>query len=172
MEKVIELLNRMQADGVIEKFALGGGIAAIYYLEPHSIEGIDVFLSSVILDQFGLVPFGDVDAYLEKQGYQAEGDYIRIEDWLVQFLPASQPVQKEAVEQALRVPYGSSSTLIFSAEHLAAEFLRSGRLKDTLGLIALLQSEAMDGKIFRDIIHRHGLTEKWNTFAARCDIKE
>jgi len=35
MEKVIEILNRMQADGVIEKFAIGGGIAAIYYLEPY-----------------------------------------------------------------------------------------------------------------------------------------
>ena len=30
MEKVIELLNRMQADGVIERFAIGGGIATIY----------------------------------------------------------------------------------------------------------------------------------------------
>lgn len=55
MEKVIELLNRMQADGVIEKFAIGGGIAAIYYLEPHSTEGIDVFLSSIILDETGFV---------------------------------------------------------------------------------------------------------------------
>jgi len=26
MEKVIEILNLMQADGVIEKFAIGGGI--------------------------------------------------------------------------------------------------------------------------------------------------
>jgi len=30
MEKVIQILNRMQADGVIEKYAIGGGIAAIY----------------------------------------------------------------------------------------------------------------------------------------------
>lgn len=28
MEKVLQVLNRMQADGVIERFAIGGGIAA------------------------------------------------------------------------------------------------------------------------------------------------
>jgi len=39
MEKVIEVLNRMQADGVFEKFAIGGRIAAIYYLEPYQTDG-------------------------------------------------------------------------------------------------------------------------------------
>lgn len=38
MEKVIEVLNRMQADGVFEKFAIGGGIAALYYLEPYQTD--------------------------------------------------------------------------------------------------------------------------------------
>ena len=172
MEKVIELLNRMQADGVIENFAIGGGIAAIYYLEPYSTDDIDVFLSSILLDEIGLVPFGSIYAYLESQGYHSEREYIRIEDWLVQFLPASESVQKEAVAQAVRVPFGTTSTLIFSAEYLAAEFLRSGRWKDNLRLAALLQSGAMDIKIFRDIIHRHGLMEKWKSFATRHDVEE
>jgi len=41
----------MKAEGVIEKFAIGGGIAAIYYLEPYSTEDVDVFVSSTILDK-------------------------------------------------------------------------------------------------------------------------
>jgi hypothetical protein len=49
MEKVIELLNRMQADGVIENFAIGGGIAAIYYLEPYNTDDVDVFISPVVV---------------------------------------------------------------------------------------------------------------------------
>lgn len=44
MEKVIQVLNRMQADGVIEKFAIGGGIAAIRYLEPYLTDDIDVLV--------------------------------------------------------------------------------------------------------------------------------
>jgi hypothetical protein len=77
MEKVLQLLNRMQTEGVIEKFAIGGGIGAIYYLEPYSTDDIDVFLSSILLEQTGLVPFAGIYAYLEKQGYHPEREYIR-----------------------------------------------------------------------------------------------
>jgi len=51
VEKVIEILNRMQADGVIERFAIGGGIAAIRYLEPYLTDDIDVFLSPVVVSE-------------------------------------------------------------------------------------------------------------------------
>src|SRR5438552_17717158 len=49
--EVIEILNRMQADGVIERFAIGGGIAAIRYLEPYLTDDIDIFLSPVVLSE-------------------------------------------------------------------------------------------------------------------------
>lgn len=51
MEKVIEILNLMQADGVFEKFAIGGGIAAIYYLEPYQTDDIDVFFAGIFWRQ-------------------------------------------------------------------------------------------------------------------------
>lgn len=41
MEKVIQGLNCMQADG---KFEIGGGIAAIRYLEPYLTDDIVVFI--------------------------------------------------------------------------------------------------------------------------------
>jgi hypothetical protein len=169
MEKVIELLNRMQADGVIENFAIGGGIAAIYYLEPYNTDDVDVFISPVVLNEGGLVSFGRIYSYLQELGYHTEREYIRIEEWLVQFLPAAEPVQEEAVALAKRVKFTEEYTLIFSPEHLAAELLRSGRLKDCVRVVALLESDQMDMKVFRDIIGRNGLTEKWRTFASRFD---
>jgi len=60
MERVIEILNRMQADGVIEKFVIGGGIAAIYYLEPYLTEDIDVFLYPVVVSEAGLISFSRI----------------------------------------------------------------------------------------------------------------
>jgi len=68
MEKVIEILNRMQADGVIERFAIGGGIAAIRYLEPYLTDDIDVFLSPVVVSEGGLISFGRIYSYLEELG--------------------------------------------------------------------------------------------------------
>jgi hypothetical protein len=172
MEKVIEILNRMQADGVIEKFAIGGGIATIRYLEAYLTDDIDVFLWPVTISEGGVVNFGRIYSYLEELGYRPEREYVRIGDWLVQFVFASEPVQKEAVEQAERVAFAGAYTSLFSVEHLAAELLRSGRLKDLTRVADLLKSEQMNMSKFRDIINRNGLTQKWEQFASRYDFEE
>ena len=90
----------------------------------------------------------------------------------MQFVPASESVQEEAVAQAERVAFAGEYTSIFSSEHLAAELLRSGRLKDHARVLALLESAQMDTEVFHDIIRRHGLMEKWKEFAARYDWKD
>ena len=172
MEKVLQVLNRMQADGVIEKFAIGGGIAAIRYLQAYQTDDIDVFISPVVVGPNGLVSFGRIYSYLEELGYNVDREYVRIEGWLVQFLPASESVQEEAVAQAERVMFEGTQTLIFSVEHLAAELLRSGRLKDHVRVVALLESEQMDMNIFREIIGRHSLGQKWEAFSKRFNVED
>src|SRR2546425_13340637 len=113
MEKVIEVLNRMQADGVFEKFAIGGGIAAIYYLEPYQTDDIDVFFLPVFFGESGLVTLEPIYSYLEKLGYHSvqEGVGILIKDWPVQFIPVAESVQEEAVVQARQVEHGETPTL-------------------------------------------------------------
>lgn len=172
MEKVIQVLKRMQADGAIEKFAIGGGIATIYYLEAYQTDDIDVFISPVVVGQSGLTSLEPVYGYLEKLGYLPVKEGVLIEDWLVQFVPIFASVQEEAVAQARRVSYGEAHTFIFSAEHLAAELLRSGRRKDHARVIDLIESKKLDMKTFREIIHRHGLRERWKEFTARFDLEE
>jgi len=172
MQKVIQILNRMQADGVIEQFAIGGGIAAIHYLEPYLTDDIDVFISPVVVGPNGLVSFARIYSYLEELGYNTDREYIRIEDWLVQFVSAFESVQEEAVAQADRVAFAGEYTPIFTSEHLAAELLRSGRPKDHARVVALLESGQVEMEIFRDIIRRHSLAEKWEEFAKRYDWKE
>ncbi len=97
MEKVIQVLNRMLADGVIEKYAIGGGIAAIYYLEPYQTDDIDVFVLPVLAGGSGLLSLEPIYTYLEGLGYHSveEGVGVLIEDWLVQFLPASNQYRKK-----------------------------------------------------------------------------
>ena len=77
MEKVIEVLNRMQADGVIERFAIGGGIATIYYLEPYQTDDIDVFFLPVGLGDSGLVTLEPIYSYLgQPRVLSCQGGYI------------------------------------------------------------------------------------------------
>jgi hypothetical protein len=94
-----------------------------------------------------------------------------IEDWLVQFIPAFETVQEEALTQARNVMYGNTATRIFSPEHLAAELLRSGRPKDQVRVIALMESGNLNMGQFHDIISRHNLSDKWATFAKRFDVE-
>ena len=162
----------MQADGVIEKYAIGGGIATVYYLEPYETDDIDVFLSPVLVGQSGLISLEPIYSYLEKLGYLPVKEGVMIEDWLVQFVPTFASVQEEAVVQARRVTYGETHTFIFTREHLAAELLRSGRHKDHVRVIDLIESGQMDMSVFRDIIHRHDLSEKWKEFVTRFEPEE
>ena len=131
-----------------------------------------MFISPVVVGQSGLVSLGPIYGYLEKLGYLPVKEGVLIEDWLVQFVPAFASVQEEAVAQARRVSYGETHTFVFSAEHLAAELLRSGRRKDYVRVIDLIESQKIDMNLFGEIIRRHSLAEKWNEFAARFDLEE
>src|SRR5262245_42598916 len=174
MERVIKVLNRMQADGVIENYAIGGGIAAIYYLEPYQTDDIDVFIPAVAVSvgETGLISLEPIYSYLRALGYTALKEGVLIEDWLVQFIPTFEPMQDEAISTARRIKYGETETNIFTAEYLAAELLRSGRRKDQLRVIALIEGNRVDLREFHSIMKRHGLTEKWNKFARQFDLEE
>ena len=42
MKKTLELINQMQADGVISHYAIGGEAGATFYLEPAATLDVDV----------------------------------------------------------------------------------------------------------------------------------
>jgi hypothetical protein len=173
VERVIQVINRMKADGVVENYAIGGGIAAIYYLEAYLTDDIDIFIpvASVSVGKAGLVSLEPIYGYLKGFGYLPSKEGVIIEDWLVQFIPTFEPMQEEAISKSRHVTYGETETNIFTAEYLAAELLRSGRRKDHVRVIALIESNRVDMEILRDIISRYGLTEKWKTFAKQFDLE-
>ena len=42
IREVIEIINRMQADGIIDRYALGGAVGAMFYVEPFSTLDADL----------------------------------------------------------------------------------------------------------------------------------
>jgi hypothetical protein len=172
MEKVIEVLNRMQADGVIEKYAIGGGIATIRYIHPYETDDIDVFIPPIISGQNGLVTLEPIYAYLKQLGYEPVKEGVVVEGWLVQFVPTSNALQEEAVEQSQAVMFGKEETRIFSPELLAAELLRSGRPQDYARVITFVQHRVLKISVFRNVLKRHGLEEKWKQFLERFQLEE
>ena len=46
MEKTLQVLNRMEAEGVVGRYAIGGAIAATFYVEPVSTFEVGVFFAA------------------------------------------------------------------------------------------------------------------------------
>jgi len=170
MEKTLAVLNRMQADGIINRYAIGGAIAATRYIEPFHTSDIDVFVF-LPFSTSGLVSISPIYTYLGRLGYEAQGEYINVEGWPVQFLPVYNSLSEEALSHAVEVNFGSTPTRVLSAEHLAAIMLETGRPKDYARLVQFIESDALDISKLHDILARNGLLTKWDSFHRKF-IKE
>jgi hypothetical protein len=102
-----------------------------------------------------------------QHGYTPEGDAIDIEGWPVQFLPAFTPLIEEGLENAVDVMYGATPTRVFRAEYLAAIMLYTGRPKDHVRLVQFISEGAVTQDQLAELITRHGLGDKWDTFRRR-----
>lgn len=66
---VFVVVNRMQADGVIERYALGGAVAATFYLEPVSTIDVDIFVAFLPVAGSRLVSAQPIFDYLIEQRF-------------------------------------------------------------------------------------------------------
>ena len=154
----------MQADGIIERYAIGGAVGATFYLEPVATLDVDVFINFRPEAGRLLASPQPIFDYLKARGGKMEGEYIIVAGWPVQFLPATNPLIEEALAQAVEKKVGGISARVFSAEHLAAIALQTGRAKDKARLLQFIEAGLLDTAQFRIIIARHGLQEAWQRF--------
>jgi hypothetical protein len=109
VEKTLKVLNQMVADGVVEQYAIGGAVAAVFYVEPVNTHDLDVFFH-VKESASGLDVLKPLYAYLYNLGYSASMEAIEIEGWPVQFLPIFNSLIEEAVEKSNRVQFKETET--------------------------------------------------------------
>jgi hypothetical protein len=165
MEKTLRVINSMVADGIIEKYAIGGAVAATYYLEPAATLDLDIFIS--LPKEGALVSLQPIYEYLKDRGYREQNEFILIEGWPVQFLPAGNALVEEALQNAIPAELSGTPTRIMKAEHLAAIALQLGRTKDFLRVLQFVEQGVLDSKRFTDILERFGLLEYWRRFSDR-----
>lgn len=102
--------------------------------------------------------------YLSAQGGVMEGEYVVISGWPVQFLPSAGPLIEEAMASAVTVNVEGVTARVFTAEHLAAVALQTGRPKDKARLLQFVESGVIDAQQFQTVLVRHGLIERWREF--------
>lgn len=165
MQGAIGVLNELERDGVLGRYAIGGAMAAMFYVEPVSTYDLDVF---VILPQQGLLlSLTPLYEALRQRGYVEESECVIIEGIAVQFLPAYNKLLEEALADAIEKEYQGMRTRVLSIEHLLAICLQTGRAKDR-DRVRLFREEApMDEHKINDILERHGLMKRWREWTNR-----
>jgi hypothetical protein len=158
------VINQMQADGVIGKYAIGGAVGVTFYLEPSATLDIDIFVSLQKPSGSSLVSIAPIYDYLKARGFKTEKEYIVIEDWPVQFLPTGGALDEEALNQAVATEVEGIQTWVMTAEHLVAIALKTGRAKDFSRILQFIESGTIQPDKLNKILARHGLLEKWEQF--------
>ncbi len=162
--EVIHVVNQMVADGVIERYAIGGAVGATFYLEPVSTLDVDIFIELHATLGSALLTLDPIFSYLRDRGCTMEGEHILISGWPVQFIPPPTPLAAEALANATEVDVNGLSARVFAAEYLAAITLQTGRAKDKARLLQFIEAQVIDRKRFAELVERHGLTDKWREF--------
>jgi hypothetical protein len=164
IQEAISTINQMQADGVFERYAIGGAVAATFYLEPVATLDVDIFVTFRSEPGSRLLSPAPIFDYLKARGGTMEGEYFIIGGWPVQFLPPTGPLLEEALAQAVRSDVEGTPARVFTAEHLAAIALQTGRARDKARLLQFVEAGALDAPRFEAILARHGLVDAWRTF--------
>lgn len=166
MEETLSVINQLEKEGIIGRYAIGGAVAATRYVEPVQTYDLDIFVVLPVSPS-GLISITPIYAYLTQRGYTPEGECMVIEGWPVQFLPVYNELTTEALARAIDVDFGSTPTRVLSAEHLAAIMLETGRPKDHARLIQFFEFDVLNRAALEDIVARHGLTAQWESFRRR-----
>jgi len=151
---VLRAANELVAAGLIEDWALGGALAAIYYIEPFTTYDADIFFISKDKGLTAGIPA--IYAHLQSQGWRVEREHLLVRGFPVQFLAAS-GLTEEAVREAERIDYEGVPAKVFRAEHIVAIAASVGRTKDKARIELLFQQAELDKTKLENILRRHKL---------------
>ncbi|MBI4229372.1 MAG: hypothetical protein HY608_00895 [Planctomycetes bacterium] len=160
------VLDGILRAGLASRYAIGGAVAAIHYMEPFLTYDVDVFLD-LPESPAGLVDLGPLYAHLQARGYRPQGETVMIDGIPVQFLPVHEDLLREAVREAREVGGGDKGEgqapglRIMRAEHLLAVMLRTGRPQDRVRFQKMLTEATPDRALLKGILERHGLRDTY-----------
>lgn len=155
LAEVLRAANELRSAGLIEEYALGGALAAIYYVEPFTTYDADIFLIPTDKTLSSGIPA--IYSHLQSKGWRVEREHLLMNDFPVQFLAAA-GLTEEAVRAALPVSYDGVPGKVFRPEHIIAIAASVGRHKDFARIEQLLGQAKIDRAMLDDILLRYNLT--------------
>jgi hypothetical protein len=161
VDKTLKIIKELESKKIIQDFSIGGGIAALYYIEPILTYDLDIFFIPVEDRIDVLSPIYD---YLKNKDCKTQGEHILIAGVPVQFIPVYNELIKEAVLNTDEVRYGKMKTKVLSLEYLVAIMLQTNRAKDRERLVKIFEEAKVDIRLLKRILKKFSLLEKYKKF--------
>jgi uncharacterized protein (UPF0297 family) len=166
MEKTLEIINQMQREGVFSKYAIGGGIAALFYIEPIATFDLDIFI--LLPESSGLVvTLSSIYSWLEKKGYKSVKEQIVIEGVPVQFIPAYNDLVRDGVKDSIEKKYGKSMVFVLRPEYLIAIMIQTNRSKDRERLLRFMNESEISTEMLDKILIQYNLKPSFDQFRSQ-----
>jgi len=154
LAEVLRAANELVAAGLIEDYALGGALAAIYYTEPVTTYDADIIF--ITKDKTLGAGIPAIYEHLQSKGWRIEREHLLIKDFPAQFLAAS-GLTEEAVRNAKRIEYEGVPAKVFRPEYIIAIAASVGRYKDFARIEQMLDQVKIDKLLLDDILRRYNL---------------
>lgn len=163
MRDAFNALNAITRQGVISGYAIGGAVAAFYYIEASFTEDIDAFAFLAPAQGSLLITLAPIYKALIALGGQVDDEHVRFGHWKLQILPADDGLVGEAIRNAADVEYSGVPVRIFTPEYLCAIALAVGRPKDYIRINEFMDRGAVDMSKFQSLAENYGLARKLKT---------
>ncbi len=166
MRLALEILLQLQREALLQCFAIGGAIAASFYVEAVATEDLDVF-AFITPQPSGFLLLTPLYDRIKELGGRVHNEHIVIGTWPVQILPAFNPLIEAAVLNASIQTFESIKVPVISADYLAAIALQLGRAKDYQRVDALIAASACSMQSLNKLIETYNLQDRWETYVQR-----
>jgi len=160
MEKTLAVINQMLELGIITNYAIGGGMASMFYMEPVLTYDLDIFCVLAGAEK-GLNILAPIYKWADRAGYKTFKEHLLIDGLPVQFLPIYNDLVRAAVKNAVEKKIGLVKTRVVAPEYLVAIMLQTSRKKDIVNAGKMLDEAKINKRALVKILKTHGLLVKF-----------
>ncbi len=163
MKNTLKKINELVENGILDKYAIAGGMAQFYYIEPSVTYDLDLIIH--LSDQEdNLDPLKKIYTWAKQNNYEPLKEHILIEGIPVKFLLAYNDLVKTALNERSKLKLFDVETFILKPEYLMAIMLQTGRLTDKERLVKFITDAEYDEDKFLSIIQKFNLLDSYNKF--------
>ena len=149
-------LAGLQDEGLINAYAIGGAMAALFYAEPTRTYDLDVFVD-LPRTSATLASLAPIYQWAASKGFTAHAEHIVMHGVPVPFLPAFNALVTSAISAARFHDYLGVSVPVADPEHLVALALQAGGARRRERAWLLLEAGVVDRSRLQALLSEHGI---------------